>query len=307
MCAALTALAERDLTRTVDVTSDDELGDMSRAFNTAVAELRRAIGETGQSVEHLVTASGDLDQISTRLGRSADETAGQAESVSGAASTVSDAAGAMSQATHQMDQAIREIATRASAAASVAIEAVDAVENTTRTVGRLTTASQEIGGILRTITAIAEQTNLLALNATIEAARAGESGKGFAVVATEVKELAHQTAGATEDITNRITAIQSMSAEATGAIEVISEVIGRISENQTMIAAAVEEQSATTAEMSRSVDDVSAKAEEIAGGAVRISGVTESTAQGADQAQDAADQLGDLAQRVTLLLGQFRV
>lgn len=302
---ALKGLADRDLTVQVEVTSEDELADLGRAFNAAVSELRHTIGETGLSVMQLVVASADLNRISGQLGQTAEETAGQAESVSGAAVDVSDSAGAMSVATHQMDQSIREIATRAASAASVAIEAVDAVDHTTETVGKLTVASQEIGGILRAITAIAEQTNLLALNATIEAARAGESGKGFAVVATEVKELAHQTAGATEDISHKIASIQEMTAEATSAIEQISEVIGRINENQSMIAAAVEEQSATTAEMSRSVDEVSTKAQQIAGGAGKIAGVTESTAHGAEEAHDAAEQLGEIAERVTLLIGQF--
>ncbi|WP_308442113.1 methyl-accepting chemotaxis protein, partial [Planosporangium flavigriseum] len=141
--------------------------------------------------------------------------------------------------------------------------AVSGAETATATVGRLGESSVEIGNVVKMITSIAEQTNLLALNATIEAARAGEAGKGFAVVATEVKDLAQETAKATEDISRRVQSIQTDSTAAVEAIAHIAEVIGQINSFQETIASAVEEQSATTSEMSRNVAEAATGATEI--------------------------------------------
>src|SRR3978361_1082120 len=163
-----------------------------------------------------------------------------------------------------MAASINEIAQNASEAAQVAQSAVRVAETTTATIVKLGTSSQEIGAVVKTITSIAEQTNLLALNATIEAARAGEAGKGFAVVANEVKELAQETARATEDIARPVEAIQGDTTRAIAAIGGISEVIGSINDYQLTIASAVEEQTATTAEMSRNVTEAATGAGEIA-------------------------------------------
>src|SRR3712207_4671236 len=164
-----------------------------------------------------------------------------------------------------MGASINEIAQNAAEAARVAGTAVQAAEETTRTVSKLGVSSQEIGEVVKTITSIAEQTNLLALNATIEAARAGEAGKGFAVVANEVKELAQETAKATEDIARRVDAIQADTAGATTAISGIAGIISQINDFQLTIASAVEEQGATTAEMNRSVSEAATGSGEIAG------------------------------------------
>src|SRR6202166_1835556 len=149
-----------------------------------------------------------------------------------------------------MSVTIGEIAKNATEAAKIAGEAVEAAEAANQTVGRLGESSIEIGKVIEVITSIAQQTNLLALNATIEAARAGEAGKGFAVVANEVKELAKQTAKATEDISQRIRNIQGNTKDAMQAIEMIGTVINKVSQIAGTIAAAVEEQDATTNEMS---------------------------------------------------------
>ena len=182
-----------------------------------------------------------------------------------------------------------------------------AAETTNTTVSRLGASSREIGDVVKVISSIAEQTNLLALNATIEAARAGEVGKGFAVVANEVKELAQETARATEDIARRVEAIQADTASAVGAIEEVSNVIGRINDFQTTIASAVEEQTATTAEMDRNVSEASTGSGNIA---VNIAGVAEaarSTSQSVVESQRAAGELAEVSSRLQQLTAQFRV
>jgi len=154
-----------------------------------------------------------------------------------------------------METSIKEISRSAADAASVATEAVTLAETTNEAVSRLGQSSSQIGKVIKVITSIAQQTNLLALNATIEAARAGEAGKGFAVVANEVKELAKETAKATEDISQRIEAIQLDSSDAVDAIAQISKIIGRINELQVTIASAVEEQTVTTSDIGRNLSE----------------------------------------------------
>jgi methyl-accepting chemotaxis protein len=195
----------------------------------------------------------------------------------------------VSAGSEEMGASIREISQNATEAAQVAGEAVGLAARTSNTMNQLGDSSSEIGDVIRTITAIAEQTNLLALNATIEAARAGESGKGFAVVAAEVKDLAQETARATEDISKRVQAIQADTGGAVEAIEEITRVIGRISDYQTTIASAVEEQTATTAEMNRSVAE-----------AARL------TTEGVQQSQQAAGALTRMSAELTSLVSTFR-
>jgi methyl-accepting chemotaxis protein len=174
-------------------------------------------------------------------------------------------------------------------------------------VAKLGDSSRAIGEVVRVITGIAEQTNLLALNATIEAARAGEAGKGFAVVATEVKDLAQETAKATEDITRRIQAIQGDTDSAVAAIARIDEVVTRISDYQTTIASAVEEQTATTSEMSRGVTEAAQGTGSIADAVVTVSAVSTETEQDALQARSAADGVAEVTAELSRLVSQFKV
>ncbi|MBD7952575.1 MULTISPECIES: methyl-accepting chemotaxis protein, partial [Oerskovia] len=196
---------------------------------------------------------------------SSEETAAQSGVVAAAAEQVSQNVRTVAAGAEQMGASIREIAQNSNEAAKVANRATDRAASTNVTVQKLGTSSQEIGDVVKVITSIAEQTNLLALNATIEAARAGEAGKGFAVVASEVKELAQETAKATEDIARRVEAIQDDTSSAVGAIGEIADIIGRINDYQLTIASAVEEQTATTTEMSRGVQESATGASEIAG------------------------------------------
>jgi methyl-accepting chemotaxis protein len=189
----------------------------------------------------------------------------------------------------------------------VAAQAVQAAESTNHTVSELGTSSAEIGNVIKLITSIAEQTNLLALNATIEAARAGAAGKGFAVVASEVKELAQETARATEDISTRVNAIQADTQTAIGAIGQISTVINEISDYQTTIASAVEEQTATTNEMNRNVSAAALGVGEITGGIDSLASAAQHTTESVAEAERSSSDLARMAGELQTLVGNFRV
>ncbi len=216
------------------------------------------------SAIQLADASAQLAAGNESIGAQIGTSAVQSAHVAGAATSVSANTRALTEASAQLQTAIAEIAANASQASQIAGEAVGTVEVATATIDELRDSSTGIGEILKVITAIAEQTNLLALNATIEAARAGEAGKGFAVVAHEVKELAQQTATATDDIAQRVTAIQGSSARAGTSVVSARQVIERINELQASIAAAVEEQTATTAEVHRNVNETATSSADIA-------------------------------------------
>jgi methyl-accepting chemotaxis protein len=204
------------------------------------------------------------------------------ETLSAQSTATSEQAGVAAAATEQMTASIREISGNVSSAVTVAAQAVEAAEAATERISQLSASSQEIGSVVQMISGIAAQTNLLALNATIEAARAGEAGKGFAVVASEVKDLAQETAAATQRITERITALQEDSSQATASIEGVTELITRISDGQASVAGAVEEQTATTNEISTSVGGVATTARatseavaSVAGAAADVAGKAE--------------------------------
>jgi methyl-accepting chemotaxis protein len=231
--------------------------------------------------------------------------AAQADDVVASAGAVAASVDTVATGSAQMESAIREIAHNATEAARVAHQAVDVAGATTATVGKLGDSSEEIATVVKLINGIAEQTNLLALNATIEAARAGEAGKGFAVVASEVKELAQETARATEDISRRVEAIQADTSGAVEAISRISTVIGEINDFQATIAAAVEEQTATTNEMNRNVAEAAHGTQGIAAAISGLAAGTQETNQRVADAQRAAGELARMSGELQSAVARF--
>jgi methyl-accepting chemotaxis protein len=302
----LVAMASGDLTVQVPVTSADEVGQMAGALNQAADSVRSTIKAAGESATALAAAAERLTGSSESIAASAEETAAQAGSVAGAAEQISRNVQTVASGAEEMGASINEIAQNASEAARVAGTAVQAAESTTETMNKLGLSSQEIGEVVKTITSIAEQTNLLALNATIEAARAGEAGKGFAVVANEVKELAQETAKATEDIARRVDAIQHDTAGATTAITDIAGIIAQINDYQTTIASAVEEQGATTAEMNRSVGEAATGTGEIASNINGVATAAAMTTEGVAQTRHAAGELAEMSAGLQVLVQRFR-
>jgi methyl-accepting chemotaxis protein len=299
------ALAEGDLTVATELTARDEVGRMAAALDGARASLRTVLSSVVASADAVAASSEELSASSAQISASAEETSAQSGIVSSAAEEVSRSVQTVAAGADQMGASIREIASNATQASEVATRAVEAAASTSATIAKLGDSSAEIGNVVKVITSIAEQTNLLALNATIEAARAGEAGKGFAVVANEVKELAQETAKATEDIARRVEAIQHDTGAAVTAIGEISDIVAQISDRQATIASAVEEQTATTNEMSRSVKEAAGGTGEIASNITGVSTAAESTTQALAQTRTAVDELSRMATDLRTTVGRF--
>ena len=302
------AIADGDLTRDdLTVRSQDELGDLTVAINKMSSSLKRMILSITENALQVSSASEELNTTSQQITANSEETSAQADVVSKAVQAVSQNLQTVATGAEEMGASIKEIAKNATEAAKVATSAVRVAETTTATVSKLGESSNEIGLVIKVITSIAQQTNLLALNATIEAARAGEAGKGFAVVANEVKELAKETAKATEDISRKIEAIQTDTKAAVEAIASISEVINQVNDISSTIATAVEEQNATTNEMSRNVSDAAHGSGEIASNISGVAEAAQGTTRGASDTQKASQQLVETAAELRRLVEQFRV
>jgi len=258
-------------------------------------EMTRILDQVNKSAATLSASAEELTAVSTQMASNADETSAQANVVSAASEQVSKNVQTVSTGVEEMNAAIREIAKNASDSARVAERAVADARIANTTISKLGESSAEIGKVLKVITSIAEQTNLLALNATIEAARAGEAGKGFAVVANEVKELAKETAKATEDISHKIEAIQADTLGAVNSIRQIGDVITQINDISNTIASAVEEQTATAAEMSRNVAEAAKGTAEIAQNITSVAQAAQNTTQGAMNCQQASGELARMA------------
>ncbi|HLJ96559.1 MAG TPA: methyl-accepting chemotaxis protein [Gemmataceae bacterium] len=297
--------AAGDLTQAVDINGSDAIGQVGEALGQLLATLRTSISSMAQNASALASSSEELSSVSTQLSSNADETSSQSNVVSAAAEQVSRNVQTVATAVEEMGASIKEIATNAAEAARIASSAVQVANTTNDTISKLGESSAEIGQVIKVITSIAQQTNLLALNATIEAARAGEAGKGFAVVANEVKELAKETAKATEDIGRKVEAIQNDTTGAVEAIKQITAVINQMNDLSSSIAGAVEEQSATTNEMARNVSEASQGSSEIAENITAVAKAAENTTQGAANVQQAASELSRMAAELQQLVSQF--
>ncbi|MCO8269530.1 methyl-accepting chemotaxis protein [Actinoplanes sp. TRM 88003] len=305
--ATLREVADKNLTVRAPDSSSDELGMMGRAVNSTLEVLLNAFGRIADNSRTLSGASRELSTASARIADAAASASGQSDQVASSAEEVSRSVQTVAAGTEEMNAAIREISGSASQAAAVAASGVDSARRAGETIGQLGRSSAEIGEVVKLITAIAEQTNLLALNATIEAARAGEAGKGFAVVASEVKDLAQETAKATDDIAARVQAIQHDTTEAVAAIDQISHIIEAVNEHSTTIAAAVEEQTATTAEMSRNIVEAATGSGDIANSVTGVATAAQVTSAGVDEAQQTAQRLEDMSRELHEIVDQFQI
>jgi methyl-accepting chemotaxis protein len=292
---------------TKKIEMERQVRDNAEREKQQMEEMKALVTNIAQNAQTLAGSSEELSSVSAQMGANAEETSAQANVVSAASEQVSKNVQTVATGVEEMSASIKEIAKNAADAAKVAGSAVAVAHTTNTTIGKLGESSAEIGKVIKVITSIAEQTNLLALNATIEAARAGEAGKGFAVVANEVKELAKETARATEDISQKIEAIQVDTKGAVDAIKEIGGVINQISDISNTIAGAVEEQTATTNEISRNVAEAAKGSSEIAQNITAVAQAAASTTEGASNTQKSAQELSHIAAELQRLVSQARV
>jgi methyl-accepting chemotaxis protein len=306
MLEVVEAAVEGDLTNTIDVHGEDAIGKMGEGLEKFLIDTRSNVAEIAGMATKLSGSAEEMNLVSQEMAGNSEETTAQANVVSTASSEISRNVQTVATGTEEMGASIKEIAQNANEAARIAGNAVNVAETANETVGKLGTSSAEIGQVIKVITSIAEQTNLLALNATIEAARAGEAGKGFAVVANEVKELANQTAKATDEISSKIQAIQGDTEGAVDAIGEISKIINQINDISNTIASAVEEQTATTSEISRNVHEAATGSEEIANNISGVAQAAQDTSAGITRNQAAANELADMSAELQKLVSRFK-
>jgi len=298
------ALSEGDLTGTL---AADDATPLGRALTAAGERTRFAMRDVVDSASSLNGTAEAVATTTEAMGHAFDQTSTQAAAVSNAAGVVSTNVAAVYTGAREMRDSISEIASNVHDALAVAQEAVAMAAEATAVMGNLDTASEQIGNVVRLITSIAEQTNLLALNATIEAARAGQAGKGFAVVASEVKNLAQETARATDDITEQVRALQVGSRAAVTSLERTQDVIARFADYQATISSAVEEQTATTAEMSRRLSEVADGSQEIARTVGTVAASASTALEQLSGTRQAARELAALSADLGAVAGRFRL
>ncbi|WP_158647634.1 methyl-accepting chemotaxis protein [Actinoplanes sp. ATCC 53533] len=295
-----------DLTQRITDHGRDEVATACSGFNRFADRMQKLVADVGASARQVASGADQLTTVSTQLATGAEETSTQAGVVSASAEEVSAIVATMAASAEEMSASISEIARSTSQATHIAERGVHASEEANATISRLGSSSDEVQSVVKLINAIAQQTNLLALNATIEAARAGDAGKGFAVVAGEVKDLAQQTATATESIAQQIQAIRASSDEAAQAISKIGTVVTEINNTQLAIASAIEEQTATTSEMSRNVGETAVGAAEIASNISGVAQTANQTSAAANSTSMTAADLNRASNDLRELVASFR-
>jgi len=305
--AVLKRVKDGDLSCRVEVKAKDEIGELAQVIDDMIDGLASIVTEIDANSRALNTSAQGLNDASIQLEAASQQTASGAGAVTAAAQQVSSNVQTVSSSTAELTTTIIAIAQSASEAATVANTAEQLASSTHSTMSKLSESSTQIGNVIKVITSIAEQTNLLALNATIEAARAGEAGKGFAVVANEVKELAKETAKATEDISQRVHSIQQDASGTVSAINEITNVVGRINDIQNTIAISVEEHTASTNEIARNLEETSEGTAEIASNIGGVAQTAQETQNSAAQAQKSAQELSKLAENLDSLVRRFNL
>jgi len=334
----LEGISRGDLTKDVPETlraRKDEAGDLCRAIHLMTGGLRKLLSELSSSVKTLAASSSELSSVSDQsaanvkgMSEKASTVAAAAEEMSANSTSVASGMGTatsnlttMAAATEEMTSTIGEIAGNSERARSITSEATQQARQVTASMEELSRAAQAIGKVTETITAISDQTKLLALNATIEAARAGAAGKGFAVVAHEIKELARQTAEATEDIKAKVSGIQASTSGTLEDLGRISDVIRQVSEIVNTIASAIEEQSAVTKDIARNVtqaasgvsdgnqrvNEIATVSQSVAQDIAAVNHLAGQMAGGSEQVLTSAAELARLAEELRRLVAQFKI
>lgn len=304
---AVKAASEGDFTyKFSNAGGNDDLADVTSALQRLFEQLNKSIIDIDHTASQLNSGAGELNSLSSLLSRTAQENAQQATSASDTSTEVSASVGTVAEGIREMMSSISEISSRTKEAESIASQAVDLAKSTGDNVQQLSESSQGIGKVVKAITSIAEQTNLLALNATIEAARAGDAGKGFAVVANEVKDLAKETARATEEIQIRIKEIQTDTSNAVTSIADIDAIVNQISNIQSAIASAVDAQSGTTAEMDSKIAEATRGNSDVANVIQMIAAQSTKGLRSSTDVSEAAGQMNELAGNLNILLQRFK-